>query len=432
MWMEAAARFAFAVVAAVVIALAPMTGLPGEAAKKDRDRDLRPNRSGKTPAIVVLPAGSDPVAAARALGVTPRHVYRDVITGFAANLPPDAVASLQASRSARRIEADGKVSIQGEPAGKQGAAASRQQRKVPPQSTPTGVARVQAPGVAEAVVQPVDADIAVIDTGVARVPDLNVAGGKSCRKDSPFRDENGHGTHVAGTAAAIDNGRDVVGVAPGARVWAVKVLGADGGGRWSDVICGLNWVYQNRATIDVVNMSLAGPGEDEGACIGGTHAAICAIDDEGIPVVVAAGNQGKDVAKFKPAAYDRAITIAAYADSDGQPGYGGPKTCDRSFDDEDWRWSNFGADVDIVAPGSCIASLRTDRGVVRYSGTSMATPHVAGAIALYIAAVPEDPGPAKGQAEAWLLAAGSVPKTDPPGYAGSDLTAPALWVAAAP
>ena len=101
----------------------------------------------------------------------------------------------------------------------------------------------------------VDADVAVLDTGIAKHRELTIAGGKACVGKS-YADDNGHGTHVAGTIAAKDNSRGVVGVAPGARLWAVKVLDNNGCGSLSSVICGLDWVYAHRDTIDVVNISL--------------------------------------------------------------------------------------------------------------------------------------------------------------------------------
>ena len=110
----------------------------------------------------------------------------------------------------------------------------------------------------------VDVDVAVLDTGIAAHPDLTIAGGVSCLGGGAA-DDNGHGTHIAGTIGALDNAIGVVGVAPGARLWAVKVLDAQGNGSWSSVICGLDWVYANRDTIDVVNLSLGGDGADS-AC----------------------------------------------------------------------------------------------------------------------------------------------------------------------
>lgn len=403
---RALARASMAALVALIAlsSMLPMLIGPETAVARERDR----KRTAGAMSIVVLPRGSDPVAAAAELGVVPRHVYRGVITGFAADLPAGAVTAARASRSVRQIEPDGIVRIQGEPVEPAGKNRKKKKRAkvVTPQRVPTGYRRIITPPGSIT-----DVDVAVIDTGVDRVRDLNVVGGKGCVKGSPYRDRNGHGTHVAGTVAARDNNRDTVGVAPGARIWAVKVLGDDGSGRWSDVICGLDWVFQNAGTIDVVNMSLAGNGTNDGPCVGALHTSICGVVNAGVPVVVAAGNQGGDVATRVPAAYAEVITVAAFADSNGLPPSAGvgPTTCDRSPDDLFWRYSNDGEEVDITAPGACIASLRPGGGVIRYSGTSMATPHVTGALARFFA---EKPGATVADARNWLDNEASLTPSD--------------------
>ncbi len=406
---KAVARAVMAILA-VVIAVSsalPMVAGPRTAAARERDRA----RADAALSIVVLPRGTDPVAAAAALGVEPVHVYRNAITGFAAALPPGAVTAARSSRSVNQIQPDGIVRIQGEPVDPVGKnrkkKKNKRQKVVRPQRVPTGYRRIETtPGGYNGI------GVAVLDTGVARVRDIRVVGGKSCVKGGPYRDRNGHGTHVAGTVAALNNKRDSVGIAPNANIYAVKVLDDDGSGRWSDVICGLEWVVQNKARINVVNMSLAGDGTNDGSCLGDAlHAAICGVVDAGIPVVVAAGNQGGDVATRVPAAYPEVITVAAFADSNGLPPASGegPKTCDRSPDDVFWRFSNDGEEIDITAPGACISSLRPNGGVIRYSGTSMATPHVTGALVRFLAANPAaTPDDAKG----WLMDEASVAPGD--------------------
>jgi subtilisin len=100
---------------------------------------------------------------------------------------------------------------------------------------------------------------AIIDTGIdTGHPELNVVGGTNCIGGSSFNDDNGHGTHVAGIAAARDNTNGAVGVAPGARLWAVKVLNASGSGSTSQIVCGIDWVTARASTIEVANMSLGG------------------------------------------------------------------------------------------------------------------------------------------------------------------------------
>ena len=133
----------------------------------------------------------------------------------------------------------------------------------------------------------VDADIAILDTGISGHPDLNVAGGYDCTGSGGYSDVNSHGTHVAGTAAAKDDANGVVGVAPGARLWAVKVLDDTGSGTTAGVICGIDWVTGKNTDgdtsndIEVANMSLGGNGSDDGNCgnTGGDayHQAPCAF-----------------------------------------------------------------------------------------------------------------------------------------------------------
>ena len=211
----------------------------------------------------------------------------------------------------------------------------------------------------------------------------------------------------------MDNSIGVVGVAPGARLWAVKVLDANGNGWWSSVICGLDWVYANRSTIDVVNLSLGGNGSDT-TCSDPAdplHGAICRVVSAGIPVVVAAGNAGKDAATTVPATYDEVIAVSAFADTDGAPGGRGPWQCGYG---DDWfaTFSNFGADVDIAAPGVCIRSTSLGSWYAELSGTSMATPHVTGAVALHLT---ETPAATPSDVRGWLLDIASRPQNFPPG-----------------
>jgi subtilisin family serine protease len=232
----------------------------------------------------------------------------------------------------------------------------------------------------------VDADIAIIDTGVQQDhPDLNVFNCVSFvgnpTPNVPLgtcSDGQGHGTHVAGTAAAKDNDIGVVGKAPGARIWAIKVLGDDGFGSFSDILEGVNYVAAHANEIDVVNMSLGGTG---------TYPPLEAaltdlVNTKGVVVVVAAGNNHQDANNFTPARTPAVISVSAEADSDGKCGGTGAATF-AGPDDSFATFSNYGLGVDMAAPGVDVYSTYKNSGYATMSGTSMASPNVAGAAALY-------------------------------------------------
>jgi subtilisin family serine protease len=158
------------------------------------------------------------------------------------------------------------------------------------------------------------------------------------------------------------------------------------------VICGVDYVTANADKIEVANMSLGGSGTDDGNCGNSNndalHTAICNSVAAGVTYVVAAGNDSSDASGFVPAAYDEVITVSALADFDGKTGGVGSSTCRSDEDDTFANFSNYGADVDIVAPGVCINSTWKGGGYNTISGTSMASPHVAGGAALYKATHP--------------------------------------------
>src|SRR4029450_12231968 len=136
------------------------------------------------------------------------------------------------------------------------------------QTLPTGVDRINAEESTHFSPTAWNLAVAVIDTGSGPHADLNIAGGKNCSVGKSFADGNGHGTHVAGTIGAINNGTGVVGVAPGIPIYSVRVLNNAGSGSWSSVVCGIDWVTANtaRLNIKVANMSLGGSGTDDGNC----------------------------------------------------------------------------------------------------------------------------------------------------------------------
>ena len=276
------------------------------------------------------------------------------------------------------------------------------------QTLPEGVDRVDADQNATAnidgVNDPLDVDIAILDTGIdLDHPDLSVFYNQSFINGAATGDDdNYHGTHVAGTAAAIDNGIGVVGVAPGARLWALKVLNKNGSGSFADIIEAIDFVTGN-GQIEVANMSLGGTGK-----LDSLRLAIQNSVAAGVVYVVAAGNSSRDVYgndgtfntsdDFIPAAYPEAAAISGMVDTDGRPGGLGPSTS-RGADDTFYSSTNFspsvvggnpvtspGKAIDIAAPGVEVLSTYPGGLYATISGTSMSSPHVAGAAALRIAA----------------------------------------------
>ncbi len=372
--------------APLLAALSLMVAVQPSAAGGPVTPDPGPGQQDVRSYIVLLEEVADPEAAAReaelAYGASVEEIYLTAVRGYSARMTVADARTLSRDPRVDRVEADAEVSV----------AAQR---------VPTGIARADADVSPTAAIdgrdRRVNADVAVIDTGVdLDHPDLNVhrSGARNCvtgRRSAD--DQNGHGTHVAGTIAALDNRRGVVGMAPGARIWPVRVLGEYGSGSMSDVICGVDYVTRHARQIEVANMSLgASAGADDGQCGSpygdALHRAVCASVAAGVTYVVAAGNGGHDAAQWVPARYDEVITVSALADFDGRPGGHGRQTCRRDVDDTFADYSSYGADVDLIAPGVCIRSTLPGGVYGVMSGTSMAAPHVAGGAALYLSRRP--------------------------------------------
>lgn len=314
------------------------------------------------------------------------------------------------------------------------------------QSIPNGINRI---GATPNGVDYSNINVAVVDTGVQfDHPDLNVVGGVDCtassvsflgngeytvqgqgpfspifRKNAPGWDDGyGHGTHVAGIIGAKDNNLGVVGVAPNASIWSVRVLNSMGFGTEESILCGLDWIIEYHDKIDAVNMSLGGTqdaylpdmlascnfrepyvptrldkSKDSGLMTDvPLHERMCKILDLGIPIVVAAGNSDKDAGFNYPAGFKEVITVSNFADFDGLPGGLGENTaCPRYGGWDDTLWvhknntpmkdfsSSNGEVVDFAAPGTCVFSTIPTvfgPGYGYATGTSMAAPHVAGAV----------------------------------------------------
>ena len=312
-------------------------------------------------------------------GLGKLHTYKNTIKGFAVAMTEDKIRNLKNDPRVEFVSEDRYVSID--------AKAHGLTQSV--QSLPKGVDRINAENKTNTGA---GVNVAIIDTGIdLKHPDLknNIVGGKNCSTGRSYNDGNGHGTHVAGTVAALDNGIGAVGVAPQAKLWAVRVLDNSGSGTWSSVICGVDFVTSKASVIKVANMSLGGGGTSDNNCgltnNDALHKAICKSRDAGVTYVVAAGNSASDASNSVPAAYnDAVITVSALADSDGQPGGTGSATS-YGADDTFASFSNYGSVVDLGAPGVNIYSTWKGGTYKTISGTSMASPHVTGAAALYIA-----------------------------------------------
>ena len=294
-------------------------------------------------------------AAAQANGGAVSHVYRNSIRGFSANISEAGMNAMRRSNpNIAYCEQDQVMSLVVAAKGKPGGGTATQ----PPQEKPWGITRVNGGGAA-----PTGgfATAWVIDTGIdSDHPDLNVDTARSrnfvARETSP-EDLNGHGTHVSGTIAALDNTIGVIGVAPGAPVVAVRVLDRRGSGSNSGVIAGVDYVAANGKAGDVANMSLGG----------GVSTALDAAVVKASATVrfaLAAGNESDDANNHSPGRANgpNIFTVSAFSNGD--------------------RWasfSNYGnPPVDYAEPGVSIKSTWKDGGYNTISGTSMATPHLAG------------------------------------------------------
>jgi subtilisin len=345
-----------------------------------------------TDSIVVVAAGHDPAAVASSVRAAITHEYGAALTGFSATLSAAQVAKLRSDPRVVEVAADHRVagSARGQPKALSPIEqipqiVTREARRVGLESSPT--ARVDGKD------QHLDVGVAIIDSGIQPdQPDLRVAGGVDCTGEgSGYADLAGHGTEVAGIVGAVDNGIGIVGIAPGVRLYAVRVLSkVDLGAEDSNLLCGIDWVTAHRREIQVANMSLAGPGRDDGHCgrvdHDVVHLAICRSVAAGITYVAGAGNDAIDAGAVTPAAYREVITVSGLADSDGQPGgLGGPTLCGGYADDTFAPFSNFGRVVDLAAPADCVSTTYIGSDVATDSGTSFATPFVSGAAALYLA-----------------------------------------------
>jgi subtilisin family serine protease len=355
-----------------------------------------PARSSSSPSadtIVVLRPGVALRPMLRRLGLADSgtvQTFHTVFTGFAAPLDGAARARLAADPGVAALLANRRFrAARLESFAQDGSVVDNAVRRVGALGSPTAAIDGYDGGL--------DVDIAVVDSGIPYGhPDLNVAGGVDCTGSGTWEDGAGHGTFVAGLAAARDDGQGIVGVAPGARLWAVKVMTDEETVSDAAFLCGLDWVAEHAADIEVVNLSLGGPGTDTGCGAGRftavalQHAALCRIVASGVVAVASAGNSSGDAGASNPAGFPEVITVSASTDTDGLPGgLGGPASCYPGGDDTLAAYSDFGASVDITAPGTCVESTWLDGRYAMATGTSAAAPLVSGAAALVRAAHPD-------------------------------------------
>ena len=308
--------------------------------------------------IVVFDEGEvrDPTAVAREHaqrhGAEVLFTYQYAIEGYAARLPERRLEEVRADSRVDYVEPD-------------------QTMRAEAQTLPWGIKKIGAnvsstalAGNGSGAVSGVNAY--VIDSGIYKHTDLNLVRHVNFTGDGRNTDCLDHGTHVAGTVGAKDNTSDVVGVAPGAPLTGVKVLGCTGSGSNSVVIKGVDWVTANATKPAVANMSMSGLTSQ-------------ALDDavrrsasSGVFYSLAAGNQNADACNYSPAragagTNNGIMTVAATNSSDGK-----------------WSQSNYGSCVDLWAPGANILSTKKGGGTIIKNGTSMAAPHVGGGAALYL------------------------------------------------
>ena len=285
-----------------------------------------------------------------------RHAYSNVLKGFSADLTAAQIASLKTNALVASITNAIPVYAIG-------------------QSLPWGIDRVDADlsftKVGDGKDSVSNVNVYVIDTGAdATHPDLNVVEHLNFTADGNNYDCHGHGTHVSGTIAAKDDGFGVVGVAPGAPLTALKVLDCNGSGWNTDVIKAIDWLTSNRKLPAVANMSLGGgvdPTEDA--------AVVRSVTLGNVFYALAAGNSASDACNYSPARSGKGnngIVTTAATDSSNAEAY----------------FSNYGACVDIWAPGVDIKSTYPGNRFASMNGTSMASPHVAGSGALFLSLYP--------------------------------------------
>lgn len=372
--------------------------------------------------IVQLRDGVTPQEISQRHGLAPDHLYGWAINGFSGFVPPGVLRKLATDPDVIRIAPNRLVTAIGKPdrsgggGGKGGKPGSGEPPPPPPpagQIIPAGVMRIGAPVAHTAGFTGTGVGVAIVDTGID-FDHTDLFANILLPSHSSFpeltaQDDHAHGTHVAGIVAAVDNTQDVIGVAPHAGLYAVKVLDSWGDGSDADVIAGLDWIVANAAgatpPIRVANMSLGRPASSDDSLM---HDAIRRVVVEaGVTVVAAAGNTcSAEVPQIVPAGFPEVIAVASSTAQNGAADRKGqfiPADTASYFSTDGAYDPNTGIGVGISAPGETqedigkggalssvgIESTLIGGGTVGMSGTSMAAPHVTGAVALLLQ---KDPG----------------------------------------
>ncbi|HEX5040529.1 MAG TPA: S8 family serine peptidase, partial [Candidatus Limnocylindria bacterium] len=380
----------FAVVAMLLALVAPAAAAEDRAPQRTGTDELARNSW-----IVTLEAGVNPAAQAaqmsKAAGGQVGLVYTHALNGFQFKGSAQAAEALKHNKQVASVQPDSALFLT--------------------ETLPFGIERVYAYGLGgfqgayQQGFRGNGARIAILDTGIdLDHPDLvnsiDQGLGKNCVNATlPPNDGYGHGTHTAGTAAAPINGVGVAGIAPQARLVAVKMFDDLGNSSQALALCafdhiiGLNTDADPANDIDVASMSW-GEQRTWGTCTtDALHGAVCNAEAAGIIQVAGAGNSATNAGNFVPAAYPEVVSVSAIADFDGQRG--GLAGCKliiellaNECDDSLAVFSNYGSSVEVTAPGVNVYSTWKDGAWKTSSGTSMATPHVSGIMALMAAAAP--------------------------------------------
>jgi subtilisin family serine protease len=323
--------------------------------------------------IVTLKPGVTAAGALKQLGLRHMYTYESVLRGFAATLSPTQLTKVRAFAGVAAVEENGEVSIDDPyrpPVGGVPRVAAQSwgldridQRKLPLDDTFTATATGK--GVTAYIVD-TGIDTAHTEFGGRASNGFDViADGRN------GQDCNGHGTHVAGTTGGANYG-----VARGVSLVGVRVLDCQGNGTWAGILAGFDWVAKNAKQPAVLNASLGGP---RSTAVDDAANAVTAM---GVLPVVAAGNDAIDACDVSPAGADQVVTVGA-----------------TNRQDQETSFSNYGTCVWLYAPGSAIVSAKLGGGSTALDGTSMASPHVAGVVALY---KEKNPGAGPKDVALWL------------------------------